>query len=187
MHGTASTSSSIKSGFSALLLSSSMSFSMFSLQRAIENQHSMQEQQVSEGPNWVGLCQVTNGTEPEMLWLLKHCQQGNRRLGNSVFCNVSRNYQQLHKAQAAQRQSQRQHKDKFRGSTENRHKGTGKFDFWYLMAYLQARWQISVMSAPEKPLVYLTSSAVSTSSATGDLRSTALKIWVRLPSSGKGM
>ncbi len=60
-------------------------------------------------------------------------------------------------------------------------------DCLYLMAYLQARWQISVMSAPEKPLVYLTSSAVSTSSATGDLRSTALKIWVRLPSSGKGM
>ena len=33
MHGTASTSSSIKSGFSALLLSSSMSFSMFSLRQ----------------------------------------------------------------------------------------------------------------------------------------------------------
>jgi len=27
----------------------------------------------------------------------------------------------------------------------------------HLMAYLQARWQISVMSAPEKPLVCFTS------------------------------
>lgn len=33
IHGTASTSSSIRSGFSALLLSNSMSFSMFSLQQ----------------------------------------------------------------------------------------------------------------------------------------------------------
>ena len=57
----------------------------------------------------------------------------------------------------------------------------------HLMAYLQARWQISVMSAPEKPLVCLTRASTSTSSATGDLRRTALKIWRRLPSSGKGM
>ena len=52
---------------------------------------------------------------------------------------------------------------------------------------MQARWQISVMSAPEKPLVYLTSRSTSTSGATGDLRRTALKIWRRLPSSGRGM
>ena len=45
-----------------------------------------------------------------------------------------------------------------------------------LMAYLQARWQISVMSAPEKPLVYLTSRSKSTSGATGDLRSTLSNI-----------
>jgi len=77
----------------------------------------------------------------------------------------------------------KQHKE----DTERQSVCTDELDCLYLMAYLQARWQISVMSAPEKPLVYLTSSAVSTSSATGDLRSTALKIWVRLPSSGKGM
>ena len=41
------------------------------------------------------------------------------------------------------------------------------------MAYLQARWQISVMSAPEKPLVCFTSRSTSTSGATGDFRSTA--------------
>ena len=46
-------------------------------------------------------------------------------------------------------------------------------------AHLQARWQISVMSAPEKPLVYLTSRSTSTSGATGLLRSTALKICAR--------
>ena len=57
----------------------------------------------------------------------------------------------------------------------------------HLMAYLQARWQISVMSAPEKPLVYLTSWARSTSGATGDLRRAALKIWFLLGSSGRGM
>ena len=33
--------------------------------------------------------------------------------------------------------------------------------------HLQARWQISVMSAPEKPLVYLTRRSISTSGATG--------------------
>ena len=41
------------------------------------------------------------------------------------------------------------------------------------IAYLQARWQISVMSAPEKPLVCFTSRSTSTSGATGDFRSTA--------------
>ena len=55
------------------------------------------------------------------------------------------------------------------------------------MAYLQARWQISVMSAPEKPAVNLTSVSRSTSGATGDLRSTELKIWRRDGSSGSGM
>ncbi len=52
---------------------------------------------------------------------------------------------------------------------------------------MHARWQISVMSAPEKPLVYLTSRSWSTSGAMGDLRSTALKICRRLGSSGSGM
>ena len=77
----------------------------------------------------------------------------------------------------------KQHKE----DTERQSVCRDELDCLYLMAYLQARWQISVMSAPENPLVYLTRRAVSTSSATGDLRSTALKIWVRLPSSGKGM
>ena len=46
----------------------------------------------------------------------------------------------------------------------------------HLMAYLQARWQISVMSAPEKPLVKRTSRSMSTPSSTGDLRRAALKM-----------
>lgn len=57
----------------------------------------------------------------------------------------------------------------------------------HLMAYLQALWQISVMSAPEKPLVYLTSWLMSTSGATGDLRRAAMKICFLLGSSGRGM
>ena len=44
------------------------------------------------------------------------------------------------------------------------------------MAAFTARWQASVMSAPEKPCVYLTSRSKSTSGATGDLRRQALKI-----------
>jgi len=44
------------------------------------------------------------------------------------------------------------------------------------MAYLQARWQISVMSAPEKPLVCFTSRSTSTSGATGDFRNTACRM-----------
>ena len=46
----------------------------------------------------------------------------------------------------------------------------------HLMAYLQARWQISVMSAPEKPLVKRTSRSMSTPSSTGDFRRAALKM-----------
>lgn len=39
-----------------------------------------------------------------------------------------------------------------------------------LMADLQALWQISVMSAPEKPCVKRVRVSMSTSGATGDLR-----------------
>ena len=51
------------------------------------------------------------------------------------------------------------------------------------MAYLTARWQISVISAPEKPWVTLDSRSMSTSGATGDLRSALLKMERREPSS----
>ena len=56
-----------------------------------------------------------------------------------------------------------------------------------LMASLQARWQISVMSAPEKPLVTLARKLRSTSLARGDLRRLALRMEMRLSSSGSGM
>lgn len=55
------------------------------------------------------------------------------------------------------------------------------------MAYLQARWQISVMSAPEKPCVKRASVSMSTSAAMGDLRRFALKMDRRDGSSGSGM
>ena len=55
------------------------------------------------------------------------------------------------------------------------------------IAYLQARWQISTMSAPEKPFVKRTRRSMSTSGATGDLRKAAWKMDLRLGSSGKGM
>ena len=57
----------------------------------------------------------------------------------------------------------------------------------YLMAYLHARWQISVMSAPEKPFVKRTRRSMSTPSSTGDLRRAALKMLRLLGSSGRGM
>ena len=56
-----------------------------------------------------------------------------------------------------------------------------------LIASLQARWQISVKSAPEKPLVTRARCSISTSGSTGDLRRLALKIDKRDPSSGSGM
>ena len=55
------------------------------------------------------------------------------------------------------------------------------------MAYLQARWQISVMSAPLKPWVKRARVSMSTSPAMGDLRRAALKMASRLGSSGRGM
>lgn len=49
------------------------------------------------------------------------------------------------------------------------------FSMFSRMAALHARWQISVMSAPEKPCVNLTRVSKSTSGAMGDLRSTDLQ------------
>jgi len=175
MHGTASTSSSIRSGFSALLLSSSISFSMFSLQCIVNNQHDMPEQRLSEGP--IGLTFV----EPQMMLSLR-CHGCSSTASKHIesqaaYCSA------MSGETISSYTKHKQHKEK----TQRQSVCTDRLDSLYLMAYLHARWQISVMSAPENPLVYLTSSAVSTSSATGDLRSTALKIWVRLPSSGNGM
>lgn len=51
------------------------------------------------------------------------------------------------------------------------------FSMFSLIAYLQERWQISVMSAPLKPRVYLASALKSTSLATGDFLKQDLKIW----------
>nr|ACN27521.1 unknown [Zea mays] len=50
------------------------------------------------------------------------------------------------------------------------------FSMFSLMAYLHARWQISVISAPLKPWVYLARACKSTSLATGDFLRQALKI-----------
>mmetsp|Transcript_4150 Transcript_4150/g.16097 ORF Transcript_4150/g.16097 Transcript_4150/m.16097 type:complete len:276 (+) Transcript_4150:859-1686(+) len=56
-----------------------------------------------------------------------------------------------------------------------------------LIAYFVARWQISVMSAPEKPSVALASLSRSTSGARGDLRRFAPKMDRRESRSGSGM
>mmetsp|Transcript_26322 Transcript_26322/g.80952 ORF Transcript_26322/g.80952 Transcript_26322/m.80952 type:complete len:205 (-) Transcript_26322:50-664(-) len=56
-----------------------------------------------------------------------------------------------------------------------------------LTAFLAARWQISAMSAPEKPAVASASCARSTSGSTGALRSAALKTCFLDSTSGRGM
>uniref|UniRef100_A0A8R7K034 Uncharacterized protein n=1 Tax=Triticum urartu TaxID=4572 RepID=A0A8R7K034_TRIUA len=61
------------------------------------------------------------------------------------------------------------------------------FSMFSLMAYLHARWQISMMSAPLNPCVYLASAFRSTSLATGDFLRQALKIWSLDSTSGRGM
>ena len=55
------------------------------------------------------------------------------------------------------------------------------------IAPFTARWQISVMSAPEKPWVAWAMDSTSTSSATGLFRSAALKMLILLWRSGSGM
>ena len=55
------------------------------------------------------------------------------------------------------------------------------------MAYLHARWQISVISAPEYPCVNLAKVSTSTSLAIGDFLKFALKIEILDLSSGNGM
>ncbi|MFS8012117.1 hypothetical protein Hanom_Chr14g01317011 [Helianthus anomalus] len=50
------------------------------------------------------------------------------------------------------------------------------FSMFSRMAYLHARWQISVMSAPLKPCVYLARARRSTSLEIGDFLNADLKI-----------
>jgi hypothetical protein len=70
---------------------------------------------------------------------------------------------------------------------EERSKMDLTFSMFSLMAYLHARWQISVISAPLNPWVYLARAFKSTSLATGDFLRQALKIWSLDWSSGRGM
>merc|ERR1719231_2021919 len=73
------------------------------------------------------------------------------------------------------------------GLSDFRRSRSMSFSMFSRIAYLHARWQISVMSAPEKPFVCLASVSRSRSSARGDLRRFALKMFRRDPSSGRGM
>eukprot|EP00898_Chlorokybus_atmophyticus_P005073 jgi/Chlat1/5567/Chrsp369S08998 len=52
------------------------------------------------------------------------------------------------------------------------------FSMFSRMAYLQARWQISVISAPLNPCVYFARASRSTSGANGDLRNSRLEVLV---------
>lgn len=61
------------------------------------------------------------------------------------------------------------------------------FSMFSLMAYLQALWHISVISAPLKPWVYFARALKSTSFEIGDFLKQDLKIWYRDSSSGRGI